>query len=330
MKLPKDFIDCVCFLCTKEVRGGVERWHYGGTAFLVCVDSETRPKDYCHLYLVTARHCIRDEYGNTRDLYVRLNKKDGTAQEPMPLPFEWIEPEDGDAADVAVMPFDRYDDPALDYKHVPIASAATEQAIRHHGIGLASDVYVTGLFTKRVGTKRNIPIVRAGVISAMMDDIEDEDSGLTYKAYLAELQSISGLSGSPVFAMSNRFVSFEKPYYPLRLLGLIRGHYDTRKRKDKRESEPVALSGDEWDKIHNGIAIVTPVQEILKLLEGKKLVSQRRKKDRELAEENAPTLDSDFGESQPQVGGLTREGFEEALRRASRKVPAADEEKNEP
>jgi hypothetical protein len=192
------------------------------------------------------------------------------------------------------MPFDDYDDLALDYKHVPIASAATEEAIRHHRIGLASDVYVTGLFTQRVGNKRNVPIVRAGVISAMMDDIEDMDSGLIYKAYLAEVQSIGGLSGSPVFAMSNSYVVFENPQYPLRLLGLIRGHFDRKRRSEKREDEPVGFSEDEWYKIHNGIAIVTPVQEILRLLDMKDLVSQRRRKDGKLDEENAPTSDSDF------------------------------------
>jgi hypothetical protein len=285
MKLPQDFIDCVCFLCTRDTTDGVEKWRYGGTAFFVSVASETRPKDYCHLYLVTARHCIRDRYGNSRELYVRLNKKDGTAQEPLPLPFEWVEPEDeNDAADIAVMPFDAYDDPALDYKHVPIASAATKGAIRYHRIGLASDVYVTGLFTQRVGSKRNIPIVRAGVISAMMDDIEDVSSGLTYKAYLAEVQSIGGLSGSPVFAMSNSYVTFERPQYPLRLLGLIRGHFDTNMRSEKREDEPVEFSDEEWHKVHNGIAIVTPVQEILKLLERKELAGLRRRKDATLDE----------------------------------------------
>jgi hypothetical protein len=283
MKLPQDFIDCVCFLCTRDTKGGVEKWLYGGTAFFVSIPSKTRPNDYCHLYLVTARHCVRDGYGNSRDLYVRLNKKDGTAQDPLPLPFEWVEPEDeNDAADVAVMPFDEYDDPVLDYRHIPIASAATEEAIRHHQIGLASDVYVTGLFTQRVGSKRNIPIVRAGVLSAMMDDMEDMRSGLTYKAYLAEVQSIGGLSGSPVFAMSNSYVVFENPQYPLRLLGLIRGHFDTNSHSKKREDEPVGFSGEEWHKIHNGIAIVTPVQEILRLLDREELVSRRRRKDAEL------------------------------------------------
>ena len=284
MILPQDFIDCVCFLCTRDISDGVEKWRYGGTGFFVSVASETRPEDYSHLYLVTARHCIRDRYGNSRKLYVRLNKKDGTAQEPRPLPFEWVEPEDeNDAADVAVLPFDAYDDPALDYKHVPIASAATKEAIRHHRIGLASDVYVTGLFTQRVGSKRNIPIVRAGVISAMMDDVEDAGSGLTYKAYLAEVQSIGGLSGSPVFAMSNSYVTFERPQYPLRLLGLIRGHFDTSRRYETRQDEPVNFTNEEWHKIHNGIAIVTPVQEILRLLDRKELVGLRRRKDAELA-----------------------------------------------
>jgi hypothetical protein len=317
MILPKDFIDCVCFLCTKSVENGIEKWIYGGTAFFVSVPSETHPDDYCHLYLATARHNIKDKYGSHRDLYVRLNTTDGAAKGPMRLPYNWEEP-DSDAVDVAIMSFDEFDDPSLDYKHIPIASAATETAIRHHGIGLGSDVIVTGLFTKRIGSKRNIPIVRAGIISTMIGEFEDENSGLLYDGYLIELQSIGGLSGSPVFAVSNYRVAFERPQYSIRLLGLIRGHYDIQKRGD----EPLDFPESDWNKIHNGISIVTPVQEILKLLERDKLVKKRRIKDRELANENAPTLDSAFPDkpSKTKADELTKEDFENVLKRASRKT----------
>jgi hypothetical protein len=63
------------------------------------------------------------------------------------------------------------------------------------------------------------------------EPIQDEASGLYYKAYLAELRSVGGLSGSPVFAMlgSGRLSEEELDgkLYKGFLIGLIRGHYHT-------------------------------------------------------------------------------------------------------
>lgn len=283
MFLPNDFLDCVCFLCTKNSTGSYD---YGGTAFFI---STPFTSEYCHLYLVTAKHCTKERNGLRRDLYARLNKTDGTAEHLL-LPDKWVEPED-EEVDVVVMPFDDFDSPQFAYKYVPFASAATEEAIRFRRIGIGSEVFVSGLFTQHVGKKRNLPIVRAGIISSMMDEFEDENSGKPYQAYLTELQSIGGLSGSPVFARSGTAYNlFEDKQYPLSLLGVVRGHFDTPRRREMRGDEPVRFSDDEWDKIHNGIAIVTPVQEILKILESGELLKQRREKEKELRQNQGPSL----------------------------------------
>ena len=331
MLIPNDFLECVCFLCVKETRGGADYFDYGGTAFIVSVPSETQPKEHCYAYLVTAKHCIQDRSGVRRNLYVRLNKEDGTA-EHLALPDNWLVPDD-EAVDVALMPFEP-DSPPFAYKHIPMVSAATDESIRWHYIGIGNDVFVSGLFTQRIGKQRNQPIIRAGIISSMRGELEDESSGQSYDAYLIELQSISGLSGSPVFALSrSQPVFLEKGPYSLLLLGLIRGHFDTTRRKEQRTDEPVRFSDDEWDRIHNGIAIVTPVQEILKLLEREELVKHRKEKDKELKQSlgHSQTLDSGFSESQPESSAneLTKEGFEVALKKVFPRPSESDSESDE-
>ncbi len=322
MPIPLDFLQCVCFLCAKRAEGGTEYFEYGGTAFFVSVPSEAYPDEYAHLYLVTARHCVHYRDGSRRDLYIRLNKKDGTATKPMPLPYEWLFPDD-DAVDLAIMDFEKFDDPNHEYLHVPIASAATETPIRHHGISIGSEVFVTGLFTQRIGKQRNLPIVRTGIIASMPDELEDTNTGLPYNAYLIEMQSISGLSGSPVFVRSSRsYVAGDTKQYYTMLLGLVRGHFDTKRLKENWANEPVRFSDDEWDKIHNGISIVTPVQEIVKLLNSEEAMKQRAKKEKELKEQHVQTLDSGFSDKpvKRQSDELTKEDFESALKRASRKT----------
>ena len=69
-----------------------------------------------------------------------------------------------------------------------------------NGIGPGDELFAIGLFSLRVGTQRNIPIVRSGILAAMPYDSEPfTKDGHPYHAYLAEMRSIGGLSGSPVF-----------------------------------------------------------------------------------------------------------------------------------
>ncbi len=98
----------------------------------------------------------------------------------------WRFPENGNGADVAVLPWAPPIDP-FEYKHIPRKMFATDEAIKEHGIGVGDELAIVGLFTRRHGSQRNSPIVRAGVISSMPDEpFVDDDTGFEYAAYLAE------------------------------------------------------------------------------------------------------------------------------------------------
>lgn len=104
------------------------------------------------------------------------------------------------------------------------------------------------------------------VPSALFGDME---------AYLVELRSLGGLSGSPVFVWSTglRFAAPGKPpamSTVFRLLGLVHGHWDA----------PVdsGVAG-EWlrpDRLNLGMAMVVPARRILEVLDHPKLVERRR------------------------------------------------------
>ena len=79
------------------------------------------------------------------------------------------------------------------------------------------------------------------------------DSGLDYYAYLAELRSIGGLSGSPIYVMRDTIEIgglMGLWYYRSYLLGLIRGHWDYR-----TGTALIDSCGDELRTVNMGIVI---------------------------------------------------------------------------
>ncbi|HLL75892.1 MAG TPA: serine protease [Pyrinomonadaceae bacterium] len=349
LRIPDDILKSVCFLLVRPTNErGQEYDHYIGTAFFVIIDRTIDNTPYSSTpslapvrfaYLVTARHVI-DNYkkaGYTQ-FYVRLNTNDKDSK-VIPIPDEWEYPDDK-AADVAVLPF-LPDSRVFELYAIPTILFIGPHTISHPSleIGVGDELFIVGLFSRRYGYRRNIPIVRAGIISAMPDEplvqeTEEDEEGeeepyLYYDAYLAEIKSISGLSGSPVFIL---FPPGRLAVDPLRpglsledrwifmLLGLVRGHWSVDQVKTAGDSEP-----GEVESFNTGIAEVTPIEEASKVIFGRKLVEKRKEQQGEYRRKHAPTQDAVPPPERPLEPGVTREGFEEALRRSSRKIPSEPE-----
>src|SRR5262249_36939137 len=149
---------------------------------------------------VTARHVI----DRIRDLsidaqvYFRLNQRGGDAIEAsMPL-SDWVFHSDS-RVDVAVAPL-ALEFANLDQLWLPTTVFLTDEMIKADGVGPGDELFFPGLFSRHVGTKSNIPIIRTGNIAAMPQEIMTKTGLAT--AYLAEARSIGGLSGSPVILPS--------------------------------------------------------------------------------------------------------------------------------
>lgn len=317
MRIPDEFRDCTCFLCVKD--GDVVK--PGGTAFLV---SFPVGRLFTFHYLVTAKHCVTkalDKYG---ELYARINTVAGS-HELVKLGRSWVYSDD-EGVDVAVMPWVQ-DVKKYTLGSVDIRSSAFDGNTKASAIGIGNELLVIGLFTLHYGTKRNIPIVRHGMLASMPEEpLKDENTGDPFRAYLAEIQSIGGLSGSPVFvfvptiqllahhanrderdAMRKRW-----PAGFLYLLGLVRGHFD-------------APQGD-WidgsasrEKVHYGVAMVTPMDEVLSIMtHDEDLVKSRKERVREHQRKLSSVQTEDSALDEP--NGFTQAGFETALRKAGRKL----------
>jgi hypothetical protein len=98
---------------------------------------------------------------------------------------------------------------------------------------------------------------------------------LGYLGYLVEMRSFGGLSGSPVFVRIDPDrpyggVPEGKRYY---LLGVLRGHWNY--------DGPVQFPADESDPVNMGIAIVTPIADVLAILFSDEEVRWRRRQDQD-------------------------------------------------
>lgn len=158
----------------------------------------------------------------------------------------------------------------LDHRTFPIEHRV-QQHIETEAVDLGDELFFPGLFWPHHGESRNIPIVRIGAIAAMpMEKVTADFGGVSKKidAYLAEVRSVGGLSGSPVFASmigSRRGALVVSHPTPFRLLGLIRGHFDD---EMPQNISARAQGRRPAERVNMGIALVVPAVKILEVLEG--------------------------------------------------------------
>jgi hypothetical protein len=301
MRVDDNITKCVCFLSIKvksKLAAGDDL--FIGTAFIMHSSDDGMQPQFT--YLVTAKHVIEDTKaeGHT-NFYARFNTLAG-GSEFLLLPDEWIY-HDNPAVDVAVLAFN-IDPTHFDYFALPSDLGINEASISARGIGIGDLLLVTGLFNRRWGQGRNTPIARSGTIAAMPDPREPfvADSGEMYNAYLAEVHSISGLSGSPVFVLTET----ERPpqgktgltyYMTTLLLGMIRGHWDLEKQDAAHDAQRSKFDPNEVDRLNGGIAVVTPIQDVVEIINGEPVRRKREQIKLETRKIKDLTLDSNLPNS---------------------------------
>lgn len=327
MQVPDDIRKCVGFIgYTKD---GQRR--LAGTAFFVSYEIGTVEQGQpAFVYLITAKHVIDKIRDKAADrVEVRLNFKDGKAKWIDTNIGEWVFHPDDDTVDVAVLQVVIPDALQVDYRRYSVEGFATDETLKEEWVGVGDEVFLTGLFINHYGLQANIPIVRVGNIAAMPGEkVEVEGFGLI-DAYLVEARSIGGLSGSPVFVYTGPLrlkdrkldipIGQNKEFKIFYLLGLMHGHYDVKPLPDEAAAD--ALNKET---VNMGIAIVVPSAKILEVLNQPMLKKKReedevafRKQQRDKLLPAADTADA----AEP----LTKNVFEDALQRASRKVSEPSE-----
>lgn len=252
--------------------------------------------------MVTARHNVlraNEQYGN---IWIRINTGQGDATD-VEITGEWAYP-DNPGSDVAAIPFM----PFMPWEPLPIPKRwfVTEDIIEARKIGIGDELIVMGMFSAHVGTNRNLPIVRSGSIASMpQEPLIDPNTGDEFDAYLAEVRSIGGLSGSPVFVALNPATRLAAEVHEadvggqnFYLLGLVRGHWDRSAELDFHETE--------LGRLNTGVAMVTPITDLIPILETEEFVEYAKQMDKQhkdseayrQAEDTAPEESGSNGTSE--------------------------------
>jgi hypothetical protein len=268
MRVPDNLKKCVAFLgCAKADGTPV----FVGSALFLGDDTDEPPLTY----LITARHVIdRIKNLGVAEVLVRINTKSGTAGWTSVGFDHWLLPDPGSSLDVALARVGIPD--GADHLLFPRSRILTASLVNELDIGVGEEVFITGLFAHHTGDLKNVPIVRVGNLASYpSEQIQAKGFG-RMEAYLMEARSIGGLSGSPVFVHTGTMriiggqlkIAQEPMFY---LAGLVHGHYDE---GCATEKNPSAIGGRK-EAVNTGIAIVVPIEKILKFLDAKKLSTQR-------------------------------------------------------
>lgn len=292
VRISEGFMRCVGFVGCKD--GG--QTFLGGTCFFV-------EFDWMSALVVTARHVLGKivQHHPGCDPVLWLNSPDGL-REVETSHQDWVFHPDDTTVDAAVLTR-----PVLmagwDHSAVAKRDFVSDEYMRKFDVGAGDDLYFPGLFARHKGRAVVEPILRRGTLAAVPREPVQTDLGPA-QAYLAEVHSIGGFSGSPVFLEIGPFRApagitkegMDEMVRVLReesgprdaFLGLVHGHYDT----------DALLSGSlpEVEKVNMGITVITPAQRIREVIEQPEVQRMRKDEPSEplpVMDEAPPTTDFD-------------------------------------
>jgi hypothetical protein len=312
MRFNRDVRKCVVFLGYPEYGPAGTNIRFQGTGFLLIYKQ--------HGYLITARH-VADLLGDT--CATRINKQDGTSINLIgEVPLPWVFHPDP-AVDLAFMEFEPKHDFGLDVQWITDGTILTEEKTKgNHYIEIGDLCYTVGLFRVLTGNQRNLPIIHTGRLARMAGEelipIKAQTSPggkQLVDGYLIETQSLSGLSGSPVFirrshgfAMRAKLVEtapskedFMKfPPVPTEtdevdvvnmvayssevfLLGVFQAAWEA------PAGDVIAIDRGAQITVPVGIGVVVPAAKIIEMLELPNIKARREELDKQSAENTAAT-----------------------------------------
>lgn len=242
----------------EEARSGVAM---GGTGFFVR-RQKARSSESVQ-YLITNSHVAQ-----AADRTVRVKNNDGSWNFHEIRSSDWLIHPKGDDISAVVLPSQQsWAVTALDWNNLAI----TQPRMDELNMGVGDEVFMLGRFISHGGLQLNQPLARFGNIAMMPGQLIRDGRGLDVEAFLVEMRSHSGFSGSPVFVHMGpgtyRGNGTMMPFYSetIGLMGIDTGHKQTLSKVvhqasgDPETGLVVSLS--------TAVSIVAPVWKIAELLD---------------------------------------------------------------
>lgn len=177
-----------------------------GTAFFVVYPDVRGGPDFGFMYLVTAKHVLRDSDTTfLHTLKVRLNLKDGSGSDFVDVPVTdeqghlvWFTDEQDPTNEAAIFPL-LPNQEKVDFKAIPTSMFVTSDTFAKANVSEGDRVFFIGLLPQFYGVSRNYPVVRTGTLALITDEKIPLGAIGSHHVYVAEISGWPGNSGSPVF-----------------------------------------------------------------------------------------------------------------------------------
>lgn len=271
MRTNPNLLKCVAYVGIETDHGFVPL----GTGFIVSVPHTDQ---YWFNFLVTAKHII-DDYIHGDTLWVRVNRLSGVAQS-IPLQKDKMISHIDPRNDIALFGFPQLAVDVYDYRTLRLGRDRLEQARSEFwDMGIGDEVVAFGLYTSHHGTTKNIPVTRIGNIALLPEEPVMGPGGQYVDAYLIELRTIAGLSGSPVFVnpptvqVRDGQLKYIATGIPEGLvpLGVLVGYHVVESAEDQvivslRAGE-TSTEAHSTDQRNTGFGVVIPIERVLDIVE---------------------------------------------------------------
>jgi hypothetical protein len=226
---------------------------------------------------VTAKHVLRDYDGTfLPKLKVRLNLKQPATGDVgygfidnVPVAdakgnLVWFHDERDPSNEAVVLPL-LPDDKTYDWKDIDLPMLMTETQMKSDAVAEGDSLYFIGLMAQYYGYNRNYPVVRRGTLALMTDEKIATPAG-SQRAFIAELQSWPGNSGSPVFlslgGMRHGGLALGEKFA---LLGFVLGAYKNELTAPVISDEKKLLTTG--DQLPIGVSFIVPATRLREVLD---------------------------------------------------------------
>ncbi len=303
--------ETVGFLYTHDQKDG--KYIPLGTAFFTHVIENGK---YIFNYIVTCKHVVKDCADIGEEIFLRLNNPIRLDVGYVNLPNRW-KYHDDKSVDLAMMYWmpERKDVP-VQWRSIPSDDGmVTNQRLDAigHTLKVGDEVMFMGLFVQYDGYKRNFPIYRFGKIALITDEKINGEYGLS-DYYLAECQGYPGNSGSPAYIE----LVDKDGGRAIFIVGMVAGFWPEQQVRQYGTTRVELYT-------HFGVTALVPFQKILDMLYGAEEMEVRKlsieRKEKKNAFKPASAKDNQ------EIEGVTKEEFEDVLKKIARPLTPEDEEK---
>jgi hypothetical protein len=333
MSVEQRLKDSVGFLLADiETRKGPARIGVGTCFFINKNDGQGNGRNF----LVTAKHVFNDLKA-LGSAYLRLNKKTFSPGESGVKYFQlsiksskWIFHDDK-GVDLAVLPWSTLEENLqLAFLDIDRVSNTAEELAKcnYEWPPVEGDevMFISMLVTYH-GRERNFPATRFGHIALRTDETIKGKYGLS-DYIVADAQVYKGNSGAPAWACYD-WVSPPPPYKATKvvfLLGVLAAAWPEKQEIFQKRK---ATGKTEIEEYHNlGIALITPIEKVLAIINSPR-VRDMIDKDKIDVEPIAIPLSAAKPVRKRRGKGISKKEFENALKRASRKVKSEAQDSSE-